>query len=1052
MLWRWQRGIARACRWRQDGAVIPGSKRGLSPVIAAFSLLLLATPAQAAPPTFQAISAIAAAASGGADPTVTLPAHAANDILLLATIVRSNTATVATPAGWTQIGSPTVRGTIATYQFFWKRAAGGAETNPLINRTGTTGDVYAAVITYRGAITTGDPWEVKGTAATGTADPSVFTGISTLTADSLLVVAVAGEDNNNASIITTGTDPSAYTEHYVESATGADGVITFSEFARTAAGPTGNVSVNWNTAVPIGFGGIVLALKPAPTTFDQSAYRLFNNANSTDVGTALAALNTAATLGATGAAFRLRMLLHVAGSNLAISGQAFKLQFAARSGTCDTAFSGETYADVTAASVIAYNNNATPADAATLTANANDPTHGGDTVVNQTYEEVNNFTNPAAIIIGQDGKWDFSLIDNGAPASTTYCFRAVKSTGTVLDTYAVIPEITTAPLVPTPGSFNAFETSTAAGAITGVIRTKVAGSAFSLDVVAIASGAQQAGFTDAVIVELLGNNTLGVALDAQNCPTSSTLVQSVAPNPTVTGGRSTVNFAAVVNAWKDVRVRVRWPTSAPTVTSCSTDNFAIRPSGITVSVTDATWTTPGGARILDNTAASGGTVHKAGQPFRVTAVAAPGSATQYDGSPTVLTGACLTLAGMTGCSNGTFNVPGGGWSGAGTRVNDSATYSEAGALTLELEDQNFASVDAADSTLAERTVPQAGGAIQVGRFVPDHFIVAPHGAAPAPQFQTFGSACAGVRSFTYIGQPFGYVTPPQVLVTARNSAGGNTTNYRDSLWKITTAAPTDITQTYDNNSVGPAIDASAATNAPTVLPLNDGTGTVTVNSLDRILYTRSLTTPVAQFNADISLTISARDDSEADGQITTTTATPFTTIAFDSGNQFRYGRLRIGNANGSQLVPLPVPMETQYYSGAPANAFFTNTADNCTTLAGTNITMGNFQGSLGPLASCKTNMNANITFTAGRGNLLLTAPGSANGGSVDLTLQLGTGAFGSTSCVTPGSPPPQATNGANRAYLQGNWTGGNFDQNPTGRAAFGVFKGAEEVIFIRENF
>ncbi len=50
-------------------------------------------------PTFQAFSAIAAAANGGADPTVTLPAHAANDILLLATIVRSNTATVATPAG-----------------------------------------------------------------------------------------------------------------------------------------------------------------------------------------------------------------------------------------------------------------------------------------------------------------------------------------------------------------------------------------------------------------------------------------------------------------------------------------------------------------------------------------------------------------------------------------------------------------------------------------------------------------------------------------------------------------------------------------------------------------------------------------------------------------------------------------------------------------------------------------------------------------------------------------------------------------------------------------
>ena len=79
-----------------------------------------------------------------------------------------------------------------------------------------------------------------------------------------MVVAVAGEDDNNAAITTTGTNPAAYTEHYVESATGADGVITFSEAARTTAGATGNASVNWGTAVPIGFGGIVLALKPLP--------------------------------------------------------------------------------------------------------------------------------------------------------------------------------------------------------------------------------------------------------------------------------------------------------------------------------------------------------------------------------------------------------------------------------------------------------------------------------------------------------------------------------------------------------------------------------------------------------------------------------------------------------------------------------------------------------------------------------------------------------------------------------------------------------------------
>ncbi len=100
---------------------------------------------------------------------------------------------------------------------------------------------------------------------------------------------------------------------------------------------------------------------------------------------------------------------------------------------------------MTAATVIAYNDNATPADGAALTANANDPTDGGRTIVNQDYEELNNFTNTeAAIASGQDGKWDFSLKDNGALSNTDYCFRIVKSDGTTLNTYTVIPQITTA--------------------------------------------------------------------------------------------------------------------------------------------------------------------------------------------------------------------------------------------------------------------------------------------------------------------------------------------------------------------------------------------------------------------------------------------------------------------------------------------------------------------------------------------------------------------------------------------------------------------------------
>jgi hypothetical protein len=179
-------------------------------------------------------------------------------------------------------------------------------------------------------------------------------------------------------------------------------------------------------------------------TYTQQAYRLFANTNTTDVGTALAAQDIAGTLATAGDAFRLRSLIRIDGNDLLTNGQPMKLQFAQQSGTCDTSFSGETYADVTAATVIAYKDNATPADEAALNANANDPTDGGRTIVNQSYQELNNFANSqASILNGQDGKWDFSLYDNGAPSNTAYCFRVVKSDGTVLNTYTTIPQITT---------------------------------------------------------------------------------------------------------------------------------------------------------------------------------------------------------------------------------------------------------------------------------------------------------------------------------------------------------------------------------------------------------------------------------------------------------------------------------------------------------------------------------------------------------------------------------------------------------------------------------
>src|SRR5262249_47510075 len=131
-----------------------------------------------------------------------------------------------------------------------------------------------------------------------------------------------------------------------------------------------------------------------------------------------------------------------------------------------------------------------------------------------------------------------------------------------------------------PGSFNAFETSTTPnpGAITGKIFTKLAGTGFSLDVVAVLNSAQQSTFNTTpaqkVLVDIVTGSTGG-----ENCPGGALTVVSNALNVDLVSGRGTTGSLNVASAVRNARVRMRYPHGAPTVTSCSTDNFSVRPTG-----------------------------------------------------------------------------------------------------------------------------------------------------------------------------------------------------------------------------------------------------------------------------------------------------------------------------------------------------------------------------------------------------------------------------------------------------------------------------------------
>ena len=161
-----------------------------------------------------------------------------------------------------------------------------------------------------------------------------------------------------------------------------------------------------------------------------SGFRFFANSNSLDVGAALAGINTAAALSAAGDAFRLRLLMHVATSTLAQGRQNFALQFAGKgAGSCASpSGTPATYTDVTNHSLLSFNQNTLAREGFLLTTNANDPTHGGDTISTQIYTAWANFSNSlSSILFGRDGKWDLSLKDNGAAAGTSYCLRVAKT-------------------------------------------------------------------------------------------------------------------------------------------------------------------------------------------------------------------------------------------------------------------------------------------------------------------------------------------------------------------------------------------------------------------------------------------------------------------------------------------------------------------------------------------------------------------------------------------------------------------------------------------------
>jgi len=273
--------------------------------------------------------------------------------------------------------------------------------------------------------------------------------------------------------------------------------------------------------------------------------------------------------------------------------------------------------------------------------------------------------------------------------------------------------------------------------------------------------------------------------------------------------------------------------------------------------------------------------------------------------------------------------------------------------------------------------------------------------------------------FTYSDQPFA------VTVSAVNAAGVTTRNYHG----------TDYAKDSTLSNAGAAGNFSVV--GSNFLGANFSAGTRTQS----VTYTFQTTVPAKESNP-VLLALRMAENSAAYPAGDGVSSAGYT----EEQTQIRSGRVRIYNANGSELLDLAVPMRVEYFN----DDWIANTADVCTAV--TLSAMTNYKRNLNPGETCVQD-NADIvggvsalgctisgppaerylaTPSGGYFNLWLRAPGANNYGSVDLTANL----------LSNGVP-----------WLRHDWNNdGTPTEDPVGTATFGTYRGNPRHIHLRELY
>lgn len=628
------------------------------------------------------------------------------------------------------------------------------------------------------------------------------------------------------------------------------------------------------------------------------------------------------------------------------------------------------------------------------------------------------------------------------PLNGTRCWNTTSSSQSCLFTVVSTPCVSNFECMETGVAYNNLTTTPSAR---NPLYTKLAATNFRFDVVALQSGGVQASsYTAAanVTVELFDDSASpSPTCSAYASPVASQSITFVAGD----AGRKTLpaNFN-LPNAYRKLTCRVRDTNLTPTVYGCSSDDFSVRPTAIAVT----------SSANADSTGTSVSTASpiKAGASFSMTAATAVAG---YNGTPSTGVPAAHSGAVQNGSISGAFGTA----AVASGTATGSFTYSEVGYFrfnTAGVYDDTFTVIDQPTDCTNDFSNTAVASGVDAGkygcrfgntaatpyfgRFIPDHFAVAPGTPVAACTVHPAASGSYTPVDFSYFDQD-GFATP--FTLTAQNAANVTTQNYAGGFARLGL-----MTWSNFGFAAASALPAGSTLSASATAPTGTWVaGVASVTARHRISRPTALAAPASVVINALPL--------DLDG-VTRTSATPVA-----SATTLRFGRLRLSNVLGPDTRDLRIPMEAQYWNGT---SFVRNADDSCTAVAASAWSFGNYVKK--PAGAVFSPVAADRTLAGGINSLQITKP---TGGRVtfDASINLATtGAeTAAASClknlslatptrpwvpvVTTSAPSPVRTS---LAHLAGQWCDATPTNNPSARGSFGLYRGAESLVYQRENY